>query len=62
MMEHLSTLLYRLFMLSSICILEEFNFFLFIYFIVNSCLCICAFLETFSVFIEAVLHVVVIDI
>ena len=33
MMEHLSTLFYRLLMHSSICILEEFNFFLFIYFI-----------------------------
>ena len=29
MMEHLSTLFYRLLMHSSICILEEFNFFLF---------------------------------
>ena len=36
MMEHLSTLFYRLLMHSSICILEEFNFLLFIYFIVNS--------------------------
>ena len=35
MMEHLSTLFYRLLMHSSICILEEFNFFSFIYFIVN---------------------------
>ena len=35
MMEYLSTLFYRLLMHSSICILEEFNFFLFIYFIVN---------------------------
>ena len=34
MMEHLSTLFYRLLMHSSICILEEFNLFLFIYFIV----------------------------
>ena len=31
MMEYLSTLFYRLLMHSSICILEEFNFFLFIY-------------------------------
>ena len=30
MMEHLSTQFYRLLMHSSICILEEFNFFLFI--------------------------------
>ena len=35
MMEHLSTLFYRLLTHSSICILEEFNIFLFIYFIVH---------------------------
>ena len=31
MMEHLSTLFYRLLMHSSICILEEFNLFIFIF-------------------------------
>ena len=39
MMEHLSTLFYRLLMHSSICILEEFNFFLFIYLLLNIGVC-----------------------
>ena len=51
MMEHLSTLFYRLLMHSSICILEEFNFFFLIHFIVNSYYIICYTVDNFFFFL-----------